>query len=73
MVFHPGEERGPDIKACVGVVVDDLDDPSPVIQDPGGRIGLVAFCRDPLVPVVVGVGGILCFNLLQPRISRGGW
>ena len=66
--LHPGEERRPDVEADRGVVVDDVDDAVPGVEDAGGRVRRVALGRDALVPVVVGGGRVLDLDLLEPGV-----
>ena len=48
-VFKPREQRRANIEADPGIVVDDLDDATLAVQNPGGGVGCVAFGGDPLV------------------------
>ncbi len=68
VVLHPGKQGGSEIEADAGIVVNDLDDVSLVVEDAGGRVGRITLRRDALVPVVVGVGGILDFHRFQPGV-----
>jgi len=70
--FHPAKEGRPEIETDLRVVVDDVDNPSLPVQDPGCGIGGVTFRRDSLVPVVIGIGGILELHILQPRVLTRG-
>ena len=70
-LFHPGEERGTEVEANTGVIVDDLDNTTFVVQNAGRSIGRVAFEVDLFVPVVKGRGGVLHFHDFQPGVLTG--
>jgi hypothetical protein len=67
-VLHPGQQGGPEVEADARVVVDDFCDAAFRVQNARGAVGRVAFRRDALVPIVIGSGGILQLDRLQPRI-----
>jgi hypothetical protein len=67
LCLQPGKNRGAEVEAHVGVVVNDLYDAAVAVEDPGDGVGLVALHGDPLVPVVIRVGGILELD----RLERG--
>ena len=67
-LLHPGQQRRAEVEADAGVVVDDLLDPSVPGVGPGKGVGRVTFRGDPLVPVVVGICGVLQFDRLQPGV-----
>src|SRR6266850_1629462 len=66
--LHPGKQRGTEVKADFFVVVQDANNPAFVVQDAGGGVGSITFRRNALVPVVIGVGGVLEFDRFQPGI-----
>ncbi len=70
-VGHPGEKRGADVKADPGVVVNDAGDAVVGGQDAGGGVGRVTLRINALVPVVIGIRGILLLNNFKPRILAG--
>ena len=59
---------GPKLKLDLGVVAHDVHEAPLAVQDARGGVGGVALGGDPLVPVVVGVSGILDFHRFQPGI-----
>ena len=67
-VFEPAEERGAEVEAHAGVVVDDADDLALLVDDAGGAVGGVALGGDALVPVVVGSGGVLELDGFKPGV-----
>jgi hypothetical protein len=69
--LNPGKERGAEVEADLGIVINDLYNPFLRIQDTGSRVRGVALLRDPLVPIVEGIGRILELDLLQPWIFPG--
>ena len=67
-VFEPAEQGGAEVEAHARVVVEDADDLAVAVDDAGGAVGGVALGGDALVPVVVGGGGFLELDGLQPGI-----
>ncbi len=68
VLLQPGEQRGPEVEAHPGIVVEDADDLVLLIDDAGRAIGRVALRGDALVPVVPRGCGILRLDGLEPRI-----
>jgi hypothetical protein len=71
LLLEPADEGGPKIEAQVLIIVDDIQNPPLPVIDPGGAVGAVAFGGDPGVPVVVGGGAGLHFDLFDPGIFPG--
>jgi hypothetical protein len=69
--FHPGKERRTEVEADLRIVVDNVHDPFLRVQDAGGGVRRVTFRGDLFIPIMVGIRGILEFNLLQPRVFSG--
>ncbi|MGA9565898.1 MAG: hypothetical protein WBS19_10290 [Candidatus Korobacteraceae bacterium] len=67
-VGQPGEQSGPDVEADAGVIVDDADDAVVRSQNAGGGVGSVTLGSNALVPVVVGVSGVLLLDDFEPRV-----
>ena len=67
-MLHPGEQGRAEVKADPGIVVDDFTDQLFVVQDARGSIWAIALSRNPLIPVVIRIGGILPLYNFQPRI-----
>ena len=67
-VGEPVEQGGAEVEAHARVVVDDADDLVLAIDDARGAVGGVALGGDALVPVVVGRGGVLDLDGLEPGI-----
>ena len=65
---EPAQQGGAEVEAHARVVVDDADDLVFVVDDAGGAVGGVALGADALVPVVIGGGGVLGLDRLQPWI-----
>ena len=59
---------GPKLKLILRVVIHDLDDSLLAIEDARGSIRRVALGGDPLVPIVIGIGGVLNLDRLEPGI-----
>src|SRR5574337_1667097 len=66
--LQPARERGADIKADPRIVIDQPDDPFFMVQELGPPIRRVALRSNPLIPVVVGGGGGLLFDLIGPGV-----
>src|SRR5579862_1705121 len=66
--FDPGEKRGAEVEADFRIIVDDVDDVLIAIKNAAGGVGRVAFRGDALVPIVIGISGILNFDGLKPGI-----
>ena len=66
--FHPGEQRRSEIEADPRVVVDDFGDAAFAVEHARRRIRRVTLRGDPLIPVVIRIGGVLQLDRLQPRI-----
>jgi len=66
--LHPRQQRGTVVETDLRIVVDDVLDDALSIEDAGRRVGRVAFSRNALVPIVIGMGRILDFNYFKPRI-----
>ena len=54
------------------IVVDDVEDLSPAIHDPGMSIGPVTLGGDPFIPVMKGMGALFPFNHIKPGVLPGG-
>src|ERR1700722_10916717 len=68
LVVQPAEKGWPEGVTHPRVVVHDADDFVFFIRDAGGAVGSVALGGDAVVPVVVGSGGILYFDGLEPGV-----
>jgi hypothetical protein len=68
VLFQPRQKCGAKVETDMLVIVDNIFQASLVIQYPGMGVGLVAFLRDPFIPVMERMGGLLNFNLFQPGI-----
>ena len=66
--MQPPEQRGAEVEAHAGVVVDDADDLVLEVGDAGGAVGGVALGGDAVVPVVIGRGGVLDLDGLEPGV-----
>ena len=66
--FQPREQGGAEIETDLGVVVHQPFDPALGVEDARHGIGRIALGGDALVPVVVGVGGILQLDGFEPGI-----
>src|SRR5207248_8507542 len=65
---EPAQKRRAEVEAYRRVVVDDLRDAVARVQNARGRIRLVAFRSDALVPVMIGMRGVLRFYRFEPRV-----
>ena len=70
--LEPGEERGADVERDAAVVVADFQDPLLGVEQPRGPVRRVALRGHARVPIVVGPGGVLDLDLLEPRVLPGG-
>src|ERR1043166_8164072 len=68
VAFHPREQRRTKVQSDAGIVIDDLPDVALFVGNAGRSVGRIAFRRDALIPVVVGIGGLLAFHGLKPRV-----
>jgi hypothetical protein len=68
VLFHPREQRGAEVEAHPGVVVDNVNNGPVGAQDARGGVLRVAFGRDPFVPVVERIGRVLNFNGFHPGV-----
>jgi hypothetical protein len=66
--LYPGKERRSEVEAYSRVVIDNIDDLLLCIENAGCRIGGITLCCNSLVPVVIGIGRVLLFDLFQPGI-----
>ncbi len=71
LVLHPSQQSRAEIETDFLVVADDLDDEALAIENPRRSVRLVTLSSDPLVPIMVGIGGVLRFDDLQPGILSG--
>ena len=71
VLLEPGEQRGSEVEADAGVVVDDFRDASLPVEDAGGAVGYIALVGDAFVPVVVRRSRVLQFDGFQPGIFAG--
>ncbi len=67
----PTDEGRAEIKAEMPVIVDDIQDPPLAVVDAGRGVGAVALGGDAGIPVVVGSGAGLHFDLFDPGIFPG--
>ena len=65
---EPAEQRGAEVEAHARVVVHDADDLVLLVGDARGAVGGVALGGDALVPVVIGRGGVLDLDGLEPGV-----
>jgi hypothetical protein len=70
--FHPGQQSGPKIEAYPCIIVDDIDDILFFIEDPGRGVGGITLGRNTLIPVMIGISGILDLDLSEPGVFPGG-
>ena len=68
---QPVQERGAEVEAHPGVIVEQIDDPAALVEDPRAGIGRVALACDPLVPVVKGRGRVLDLDGVKPGVLAG--
>ena len=61
-IFQPGKQRGTEVETHVRVIVDKLEDMAVVAVHAGARIRPIAFACDAMVPIMVGLGGVLIFD-----------
>ena len=59
------------MKLRCSIIIDDIQDPPLAVVDPGHAVGAVALRGDAGIPVVVGGGAGLHFDLLDPGIFPG--
>ena len=71
-VGHPLQERGAEVEADPGVVVQEVDDSPLAVEQSGPGVGSVALVGDPLVPVVKRGRRVLHLDNPQPRVLAGG-
>ena len=67
-LFEPGQQRGAEVEADLGVGVVNLQQAPLTIDDARRGIGGIAFGRDALISVVEWRGRVLGFELFKPRI-----
>ena len=67
-LFHPGEQRRPEVEAHPRVVVGDAQDAVLAVHDAGGAVRRIALRRDALIPIVIRLGRILCLDGLEPGV-----
>ena len=67
-VLEPAEQGGAEVEAHPRVVVHDADDLVLLVGDAGGAVGGVTLGGDAVVPVVIGRGGVLGFDGLEPGV-----
>ncbi len=70
-ILHPRKQGGSEVKTDLRIIVDDIDDLEIRIEDARGCVRGVALGVYPLVPVVVGISGILHLDDLEPGIFPG--
>src|ERR1700723_2144333 len=68
LVVQPTEEGWAEVVTHPRVVVHDADDFVFFIRDAGGAVGSVTLGGDAVVPVMVGSGGVLDFDGLEPGV-----
>ena len=68
LLLQPRKKRRAKVKADFLVIVDDPHDAVVRIQNSCRGVRRVAFSRHPLVPVVVGIGGILELHRFKPGV-----
>jgi hypothetical protein len=71
LLTEPGQQRGPEIKAHPGVVVDEPDDLALVVYQARPGVRGITLASDTLVPVVVRGGGVLDLDGLEPGVLAG--
>ncbi len=71
IVVQPAQQGWAEVEADAGVVVDDADDLILLVDDARGSVGGVALGGDAVVPVVVGSGGVLHLDGLEPGVLAG--
>ena len=69
---EPPVERGSHVEAQLPVVVHDPRDEPVASQKPGGRVGGIALCGDPVVPVAPGRSRSFRLDGSQPGIFTVG-
>ncbi len=62
------QQSGPEIKAHLRVVVDELYNPLLVVQQSRNCVRRVTLGGNPFVPIVVGIGGVLQLDRFKRRI-----
>ena len=68
LVGHPLQQGGAEVEAHARVVVHDAHDLVLAVGDARGAVGRVTLRGDALVPVVIGRGGVLHLDRLQPGV-----
>ena len=68
LVGEPAEQGGAEVEAHARIVVDDAHDLVLAVGDARGAVGGVALGGDAVVPVVVGRGGVLHLDGLEPGV-----
>ena len=71
LALEPRQERGADVERDRGEVVRDVQDTVLRVDPAGGRVGRVALGGDARVPVVIGRGGVLRLDALEPGVLAG--
>jgi hypothetical protein len=68
--FHlqPTDEGRAEIETEGGVIIEEIENLSFFINDPGIGVGSITFEGNPLIPVVEGMGTCLGLNRFKPRI-----
>jgi len=67
-IGHPGQERGANVEADSRVIVDNSSDAVVRTQNARRRVGRVTLGGDALVPVVIGVRGVLHLDDFEPGV-----
>ncbi len=70
--FQPAQQTRSEIKTDPGIIIDNIYDPLPLIQNASRCIRSIAFFGDSLIPVVKWRGRLLALNFFQPGILTGG-
>ena len=68
VAFHPGQKRWAEVKTHRRVIINHPGNFFAGAEDAAGRVRRVTFSRDPLVPIVVGMRGVLQLDFFEPRI-----
>ena len=66
--MHPGKERGAEIKTDLGIIIDDVNNHLLMVEDAGGAVAGVTLGGDAFVPIMIGKGGVLNFDFVQPWV-----
>jgi hypothetical protein len=68
---HPGKKIGAKIEVYELVIIDNIYYVALIIKHSRSAVWGITLICDPFIPIVIGKGGILNFDGLQPRILPG--